>query len=168
MDSRERWFPQSVDGRWDIIYGRVVTEALTTWLQYWIWSAIDDSPLPWRKGHVGDWEMVQYQLRGEGIGTAAYAQHSRGKTRELAGTRERSVVYVALGKHASYFTAGYHVTGPFDFDRADGKGRAIDPTLELCPIDGWAAWSFGDDPHSPAPPREHHAWRFPSTWAASL
>jgi hypothetical protein len=168
MDSRERWFPQSLDGRRNIIYGRVATEGPDTWLTFWIWYACDESPLPWRKPHEGDWEYVQYRLEGERIGLAAYAQHAHGQVFDYGGLGKRPFVCVALGKHASYFTRGYHVTGPFDFDRADAKGREIDPTIEIAPDNGWAEWSFGDDPHSPAPPREHHAWRYPSTWARSL
>lgn len=144
-DSRETVFASSV-------YGRLATEEADTWAQFWFWYARDWSPLPWRRGHPGDWEMVQYLVGSE---RAAFAQHSRGQL----GAAQRNV-YVALGRHACYFTPGWHHHGLVDFDRADGKGKRVEPVLQPADEYGWL--------DGPFPPGRHRQWRYPSAWASSL
>lgn len=178
FDSREKEFPQGVDGELDVVYGRVVSDIeeswVDTWVQYWVYYSRDWSPVPWRRGHEHDWEMMQYRVMPTNVNTiasAAYAQHDKGDTRswtEVDRTGDRPHVYVALGRHASYFDRprlGLHRRGRIDVDRADGKGRALySYRLESAPDDGWSAMDFGQ---IRAPGRTSR-WLRPSSWAATL
>lgn len=173
-DSRERFFAQGVNGEVDSIYGRLAKEGEDVWAQYWFWYTRDWSPLPWRKGHEGDWEMVQFLVTpdGQSAGTAAYSQHSSGEFRSEWISHPkglRPLVYVALGRHANYSWFGWYFRSLIDFDRANGKGREVEPTLLLAPEDGWASWPrWGRDDHSPSSPGFTRKWRHPSSWALSL
>lgn len=159
MDSRERSFPESIEGTPDVIYGHVVGD----WTQFWMFYRLDYSPLPWRTGHPCDWELVQVHRDGR----CAFSQHARGEyrpTHRVEWNGERPVVYVARGKHACYFSPGRHRTGKVDWDFADGEGRRIDPTVQTAPGDGWAAVPFGDV----VAPGRLRRWRNPEHWAAGL
>jgi hypothetical protein len=145
----------------NVAYGRVVDTPKGTWLQYWFFYFLNDYQLSWGFGiHEGDWEMVQFRLdrdkREPEI--AVYAQHSFSEVRPWAdvgrladekttdgiepapGDRDRPLVYVGRGSHASYFAPGYH---PTDFyDVTDGKRRPQDARLEVFTESStnWSAW----------------------------
>lgn len=162
-DSRERVFAQGVDGEPDTIYGRIVDG----WAQWWIYYERDWSPVPWRKGHAGDWEGVQIRFGLDDVPeVAAYAQHDRGEVMAFTDvllTGEHPHVYVELGRHASHPLPFLSLNG-----RANGRGRVVVPRVELMPWDGFAGRSFGSDRHSPASPARQWRWRDPSRWAESL
>jgi hypothetical protein len=131
--------------------GRIVLEY---WYWYWydFWSGLfPASDFVWQ-AHEGDWEVVTVVLASSGRPlSVGYSQHSCGKVRSWAkvprwrGTTH-PVVYVALGTHANYFTAGpvqvdlraqcYPPVGaailrhylPHVLDRT-GRGRALGPSL---------------------------------------
>ena len=164
MDSKERVFPTSVDdGRPDVIYARVVTDEGGTWAQYIVYYREDWSPLPWRKGHEHNIEMMQFLVQGEVVILAAYAQHSSGERQNLTDVKD-PMAFVARGKHAPYFEPGRYRTGLVDCDLADGMGRRVDAVLEDPPADGWAGRSFG----AVIAPGRRTWWRRPSTWARDL
>lgn len=173
-DSREKVFAQGVNGEPDVIYGRLAREGDDVWAQYWIWYERDWSPLPWRRGHEGDWEMVQFLVSEDGkyALASAYSQHSAGEFRGGWYAPEKGIhppVYVALGRHASYSWFGWYFHSLIDFDRANGNGREVDPILRSAPEDGWSAWPrWGNDDNSPSSPGLYRKWRHPSLWAESL
>jgi hypothetical protein len=125
--------------------------------------------------HEGDWESVTVILDARGRPLlAGYSQHANGRRREWArvpkqGPRPR--VFVALGSHANYFTAGKHrfdprivepilITvieqkglEPVDYT---GSGRVVRP--RLVPITAtspsWMTFegAWGEDAYLRAPP----------------
>jgi hypothetical protein len=167
-DSGERFYAESIEGTPNVIYGRVVEQDADTWLQFWTWYTMNWSPLLGR--HQGDWEGIQIKLDPEPA-LAVYAQHAGGERAlwEKIETRDgRPVVYVAKGGHASYVTRGWHRHAKVSLERADGKGRLVDPELAVMPEEGWPMrpGRWGADKHSPASPGHQWRWRQPSSWAA--
>jgi hypothetical protein len=163
-DSGERFYAESIEGTADVIYGRVVTQGADTWLQFWTWYTMDSSPLIGR--HQGDWEGIQIKL-DPGPVSAVYAQHARGERASWDTIEKhdgRPVVYVANGSHASYLAPGWHR----HLERANGKGRHVDPQLVVMPEQGWPMrpGRWGANKHSPASPGHQWRWREPSSWAA--
>jgi hypothetical protein len=146
------------------VYGRVATQKGSTWLQYWMWFALD-------QGHVGDWEMIQLLTGPSGLEWAVYAQHGGGGQRawgDVDREGDRSVVYVARATHATFFQAGSYLSPSKRWiDLADGATR-IDPNCE--PLGRWALWPgrWGETKHSPVAPCRHHAWNDPNGWAAKV
>ena len=84
-------------------------------------------------GHAGDWEMVQYRMRGGRAVEAVYAQHSGAERCAIAGVETRGgrpVVYLAEGSHAAYFHAGTRDRmWPDPNDEADGRGEVQRPRV---------------------------------------
>jgi hypothetical protein len=174
----------------NLFYGRVVRGAHDTWLQYWFFYFLNDYRLAWGSGvHEGDWEMVQFKLdAAESVPEiAVYAQHSfcevrtwpdvRRLAEEMeeegeqpsAGDRDRPLVYVGRGSHASYFTPGYH---PTDFyDVTDGRRRPkTEVKLEVVAEDThpWLWWPgyWGGSragAAGPSAPCEHDQWTNPDS-----
>ena len=162
------------------VYGR----RTGPWLQYWMLFADDpqDRGLLRTGRHAGDWEVVQYRLRGGRIVRGVYAQHSGAETcgaDAIRVSRGRPVVFLARGSHASYFRPGTRDrVWPDPNDEADGKGARIRPrlvriTAETPPwmrYDGrWggarAGWVPGemDSPRGPA--FQGLRWEDPGAWA---
>lgn len=167
-DSGERFHAQGIDGEPDVIYGRIAREGPDTWLQYWFWHTMNWSRLIGR--HQGDWEGIQIKLDPEPV-SAVYAQHARGERASWDTIEKRDgrpVVYVAGGTHASYVTPGWHRATNVSLERANGKGRLVDPEVVVMPEQGWPIrpGRWGADKHSPASPGHQWRWRQPSTWAA--
>jgi hypothetical protein len=175
----------------NVIYGRVVRGAHGTWLQYWFFYFFNDYRLAWGSGlHEGDWEMIQVKLSGEESEAekAVYAQHSFCEVRnwpevkklaeekedehlEVApGDRDRPLVYVGRGSHASYFAPGYH---PTDFyDVTDGRRRPqTEVRLEVVVDEAshpWLWWPghWGGSragEAGPSAPCEHPQWDNPDS-----
>jgi hypothetical protein len=167
------------------IYGHAVLDAADDlWLQYWFFYFYNDFNLIGnliKAGlHEGDWEMIQVRLRDEQPDLAVYAQHAHAQSRnwaqvDIVPSTQRPIVYVARGSHASYFEPGTHFTGAW-FDRADGKRRSPDQTLEIvndgAPEWEWMRWpgTWGDtrksgdnplDSDSPRGPGAHAQWDEP-------
>jgi hypothetical protein len=149
------------------------------WLQYWLFFYYNDFQLlgPLLSGgkHEGDWELVQLRLdQDERPVEVVLTQHREAERRpwsEVVKHGARFLVYIARGSHANYFSAGSHFTGHW-FDRADGKGPRIDPTLEIVSSDApkWLHWPgrWGDtvaggpiDANSPTSPGRRPHWKDP-------
>jgi hypothetical protein len=111
-----------------VVYGAAFRSGSRIALQYWIWY-------PWNpysptvppgelwQVHEGDWEAVSVilDLHGKPL-LAGYSEHTKGKRRDWARVPRQGahpVVYVALGSHANYFTAGVQRFDP----------RVVDPLL---------------------------------------
>jgi hypothetical protein len=146
----------------NVIYGRALRRHQRLWLQYWFFYFLNDYQLAWGIDvHEGDWEMVQFRLdeNESAPEIAVYAQHAFCEVRawddvgRLAGEKEaeglapeeadrdRPMVYVGRGSHASFFEPGYH---PTDFyDVTDGRRRPkTEVRLEVIGDDGpsWVGW----------------------------
>jgi len=99
------------------VYGAVFRVGSRIALQYWYWYAYDfwSGQFPFTdyvwQAHEGDWEAVTVVLSAaEKPLFAAYTQHSCGKRRAWASVPRTQgthpLVYVALGTHANYYSAG--------------------------------------------------------------
>ena len=107
------------------MYGRAVKNAAgETWLQYWLFYYMNDSPWAGEGDHEGDWEMIQVKLDNVGQPVlATYSQHGGGgqetcswnrvDKHESSGTPgDHPIVYVDGGTHASLFVPKWgHVGG---------------------------------------------------------
>jgi hypothetical protein len=105
------------------VYGRVwvsptASAGIRTVLQYWFFYPLDDwrnspvRPTLWHM-HEGDWEEVSVALdAGDRPLSIASSQHDLGVVRGWKRAQTKSgthpVVYVALGSHANYLSAGFH------------------------------------------------------------
>jgi hypothetical protein len=157
------------------VYARVVPilndtgrVAVGAWLQYWVFYYYNSFEKQGIGKHEADWEMIQIRVNDEARPIFAnYAQHEDGSEcawadmERVGRRRQRPVVYVGGGSHASYFTPGGHDTAGIGGDRADGNGwhdrtvklRTIESTIPM-----WLNWpgyygaSLGavDSPRGPA------------------
>ena len=119
---------EAAHGSPPVVYGAVFRTRSRIALQYWVWYAWNPySPtVPpgelWQV-HEGDWEAVTVLLdTKERPLLAGYSQHSKGRRRDWGRVPRQGlhpVVYVALGSHANYFTAGEQRFDP----------RVVDPLL---------------------------------------
>lgn len=141
------------------VYGAVHRSGDRIALQYWYWYADDfwSGQYPFTdyvwQSHEGDWEVVTVVLtKAEQPLFTAYSQHSCGKRRAWARVpklQTHPLVYVALGTHANYYSAGrqpidlrpqcypalgatllraYFPGGVFD---ETGRGRQVRPPITL-------------------------------------
>jgi hypothetical protein len=166
-----------------VVYGR----RAGPWLQYWLFFAYNpqDRRVVSTGRHEGDWEMVQFRLRGERPVQAVYTQHSGGESCPYGWVRRsgtRPVVYLARGSHSAYFVPGLRDrTWPDPNDEADGRGDRVRPRLIRISEDdpGWmryagtwggshAGWIPGemDSPRGPAH-QPQGRWSDPTAWAAA-
>ena len=109
-----------------VVYGAAFRTKTRIALQYWLWYPYDDySPtVPagdiWQV-HEGDWEAVSVILDRSGMPLlAGYSQHGKGTRRDWVRVPKRGshpLVYVALGSHANYFSAGQPLLDPRIVDR---------------------------------------------------
>jgi Concanavalin A-like lectin/glucanases superfamily len=156
-------------GYGDRVYGRVVTSAGKTWLQYWLFSYYNPQNVLGFGVHEGDWEFIQVGLDGNGVpDVATYAQHGGGE--RCAWSRvEKSggvpVVYVALASHASYFASGVNPRGFYPDDYHRGGGYQVRPALEIVsqstPFMAWRG-KWGASSSSPLAPRRQGKWGDPN------
>lgn len=106
---------EAAHGSSPVVYGAAFRAKRRIDLQYWLWYPYNDysptvPPGEFWQVHEGDWEAVSVVLDASGKPlAAAYSQHSKGKRRDWAKVPKRGsrpLVYVAIGSHANYFTAG--------------------------------------------------------------
>ena len=163
------------------VYGR----RAGPWLQYWLLFAANpqDRGVLRTGRHEGDWELVQYRLRGDRLVEAVYAQHSGAESCGAASVRRsrgRPVAFVARGSHAAYFRPGLRDrTWPDPNDEADGQGPRVRPRLIrisegrppwMAYPGRWGATRAGwipgemDSPRGPA--FQGVRWSDPTAWAA--
>jgi hypothetical protein len=134
---------EAAHGAAPVVYGAAFRTGSRIALQYWIWypwnpysTTVPPGEL-WQV-HEGDWEAVSVivDLRGKPL-LVGYSQHSKGKRRGWARAPRHGLnplVYVALGSHANYFTAGVQRFDPRVVDPLlisvieQNGGRAIDHT----------------------------------------
>lgn len=155
-------------------YHRVVHAANLWWHQFWLWY-LDD---PWEilgvGRHEGDWEFVQIGCAdepGDHPVLMTASQHQSGQKLEFWRCEmqaERPVVYVAVGSHANYFTAG----AKDDLDFADGRGMVL-ADIEWREFDRrWAEWpgtwgnSTGSGRSPDSPGRQVERWYRPELFHA--
>jgi hypothetical protein len=187
-DSGERYFARSVDSpARSVVYGHLVRDGLTTWLQYWIYYAYNpqDRGIVRTGRHKGDWELVQLRLSEAGTpDLATLAQHSWAAGCDWTELRHENggpIVFVANGSHAAYPRPGT-ADRPFPDpnDEADGRGRRLrPPVVEIA--DGRPDWverrePWGDsragwvpgEQSSPRGPKfqEGNAWTDPAGFHA--
>jgi hypothetical protein len=105
-----------------VVYGRVARQVGLTILQYWLFYydnvysyVYPPSDALWQ-AHEGDWEVVNVVLSADQEPLyVGYSRHCLGARRPWATTprweETHPIVYVAVGSHANYFSAGTH---PFD------------------------------------------------------
>src|SRR5262249_16910751 len=102
----------------NVVYGAVVPAGTTTFLEYWYWYWYDfwSGTFPatdyvWH-AHARDWEVVTVEFTAAGVPpSVGYSRHSCGRVRSWPKTPKwrhttHPLVFVALGSHANYFTAG--------------------------------------------------------------
>jgi hypothetical protein len=144
------------------IYGHIAQgKAGRRWLQYWFFYFFNSKGLPRVRSadglfgfglHDGDWEMVQFGLRGEAEepDIATFAAHNHGHSvswQEIEKDKDGvPKVYVALGSHASYPRAGKWRGGRINVrtldDWCDGEGDRRRPKVIEIEDDepSWIAW----------------------------
>jgi hypothetical protein len=156
-------------GYGDRVYGRVVTSAGKTWLQYWLFSYYNPQNVLGFGVHEGDWEFIQVGLDGNGVpDVATYAQHSDGERCSWSSVQKSGgapVVYVALASHASYFSSGVNPRGLYPDDYHRGTGYQVRPALEIvsqsAPFMAWRG-KWGASSSSPLAPRRQGKWGDPN------
>jgi hypothetical protein len=175
LDAANTYYQQDAQrmraaGYGDRVYGRAVTQAGKTWLQYWLFSYYNPQNVFGFGVHEGDWEFVQVGLGGDGApDVATYAQHSGGERCAWSAVQKSGgapVVYVALASHASYFSAGVNPRGFYPDDYHRGSGYQVRPALEIFPP--FMAWRgrWGASSSSPASPRQQGKWGDPGGFNA--
>jgi hypothetical protein len=168
-------------------YARAVSVPLAdrTWLQYWFFYYHNPSP-PGALGfgeHQGDWEIVQFQVKGlpesglEGepslLGpgpepeSAAAAEHSDGALCAWGDVEKTEagvpVFYPAVDSHATYF-------GPYEDefygDEVTGEGEPLRPSaVPISESEGWVQWQgvWGDTEPGEIPKIESGSPHGPAT-----
>lgn len=162
------------------VYGRAVISGGRIWLQYWLWYYYNPFDVVGFGPHEGDWEFVQLRLGANQIpDLAVYAQHNTAQKCswesvervEMGPYGTAPVVYVALGSHASYFSAGDQAHLPGFPDTARGDGDVLRPSvIDISPpvYPAWVSWPgrWGStDPRSVGPidvPGEQYSPRGPA------
>jgi hypothetical protein len=154
-------------------YHRVVKAANLSWHQYWLWYLYNPWSVAGVGRHEGDWEFVQLgcvDSKGDRPVLMTASQHRAGQKREFWRCEldgGRPVIYVALGSHANFFTAGDRGE-----DVADGRGRTL-KDVEWREFGDWATWpgmwgnstGAGRSPDSPGSQGER--WHMPHVFHAT-
>lgn len=170
------------------VHGRVVSQAGTTWLQYWLFMYYDDPGFLGFGTHEGDIEMIQIRLDAHGAPDAvSYAQHRSGVSAAWADVEREGqapVVYSGRGTHASMLRSGTLVSGrTFIPDHNDGHGPRVRPDLVTLTETQtpWAWWpghwgstrpehellgKIGIEANSPFALCDHMAWSDPAGFHA--
>ena len=173
----------------NVIYGRAVAQGGALWLQYWFFYFLNDYQLAWGIDvHEGDWEMIQLRVPGASSepDLAVYAQHTFCEARAWedvhrlaqepqaegseprAGDRDRPLVYVGRGSHASFFEPGFHETDFYDVtDGRQRPQRALrleDVTQTPRWLDWPGHWGGGSTGYAgPSAPCQHQQWYDPAS-----
>lgn len=169
-------------GYGDRVYARAFQDAQGgLWLQYYLFYYYSEFLQSGSGNHEGDWEKVQVRLDQANLRPirATYAFHY-----ERAGCDwslieklgDRPVVYVARGRHGSYFEP--QAGAPVFADWTDGYFLRY-PATEVLEEDSsshaWLAWpgrwgesvsSYPADPSSPQGPAAQPQWQDPAGWEA--
>jgi hypothetical protein len=154
-------------------YHRSLRKANVWWHQFWLWYLYNPWEIAGFGRHEGDWEFVQIgcvDKAGDKPILLTASQHKNGEKREYWRCEHedgRPVIYVALGSHANYFTAGSRGE-----DVADGRGKKL-ADIEWRDFGDWADWpgmwgnstGAGKSPDSPGSQLER--WLRPHTFHAN-
>jgi hypothetical protein len=162
-------------GYGDRIYGRAVTAAGKTWLQYWLFSYYNPQNVLGFGVHEGDWEFIQLGLDASGTpDIATYAQHDGGERCGWSQVQRTAtgapVIYVALASHASYFASGINPRRLLPDDYHRGTGYQVRPALDVVtPSTPFMTWRgrWGASSSSPSAPRQQGKWGDPSGFNAN-
>ena len=171
-----------------VVYGRVTTDSEHPGqivVQYWFFYIYND----WNDRHEGDWEMMQLLFEADdaeealavGPYRAMFAQHEGGEYSPWqGGPLERvddthSVVYVAEGSHAAYFSSerwfGKSAQSGFGCDDTRAPIDNVTPTV--VPLTGDEPWlaflgRWGEEQKSfnngPTGPATKTSWDHPVSW----
>jgi hypothetical protein len=108
-------------------------------IQYWWFFGYNDTVVP-GINHQGDWEHVTLWVYSGAVRSVYFSAHSGGTTVQAGGfalSGKRPIVFVALGTHAAYWTAGlqsYPIGLGLGFLDLTGYGRRWDTHLNLKPL----------------------------------
>jgi hypothetical protein len=158
-------------------YHRVKRASNLHWHQFWLWYLYN----PWSFAgsgvgrHEGDWEFVQLgctDRKGDKPVLVTASQHRTGQKREFWRCeleRGRPVIYVALGSHANFFSAGDRGQ-----DKADGLGKKLSNIQwrEFGDADPWTGWlgrwgnSTGPGRSPESPGCQGERWHAPDLYHA--
>jgi hypothetical protein len=157
-------------------YHRMYRGANLFWHQYWLWYLYN----PWSFAgtgvgrHEGDWEFVQLgctDADGNKPVLVTASQHRTGQKKEYWRCeldRGRPVIYVGLGSHANFFTAGNRGR-----DVADGEGQKL-RNIKWRTFDRrWQSWpglwgnSTGPGRSPESPGSQGVRWHAPHLYHAS-
>lgn len=155
-------------------YHRVLSSANLWWHQFWLWYLYNPWDILGVGRHEGDWEFVQIgcaDKAGDRPVLMTASQHRTGQKREFwrCDMQDgRPVIYVALGSHANYFSAGQHD----DLDVANGRGSVLSDIEWRRFSNAWAEWpgvwgnstGAGRSPDSPG--RQVERWKRPELFHA--
>lgn len=157
-----------------LAYGRVHEDPdHTVWLDYWLWYYYNDGEAYGFDDHEGDWEHVALRLNQSGTPVEAiYAEHNyqtKCSWDVIEHQDGRPVVYVALGRHASWFYGGLNVNQPTEPDSNDAGGPRLVPSLLNITSDSpsWLQWPghWGGSGNSPrGPVFQGTAWDDLAQW----
>jgi hypothetical protein len=179
LDAANTYYQQDAQrlraaGYGDRVYGRAVTAAGKTWLQYWLFSYYNPQNVFGFGVHEGDWEFIQVGLDADGVpDVATFAQHDGGERCAWAQVQKAAgapVVYAALASHASYFSSGVNPRGLYPDDYHRGGGYQVRPALEIVtqstPFMAWRG-KWGASSSSPVAPRRQGKWGDPNGFNAT-
>jgi hypothetical protein len=131
------------------VYGRAVQDASgTMWLQYWFWYYYNDGDaVLGGDNHEGDWENIQLRIPMSQLGNlssaspdrATYAHHDDAGTCSWSAVETSDghpVVYVSLGRHASWFSPYTMIGG----DTTNAEPSSTGVQAQVSQIHSYVPW----------------------------